>query len=292
MAIQDQTSVLQRVLVRPPTPADAPSWRDFGWHSAPDPGRASQEHEAFRAHLEEAGATIVLADTPVPGDIDAIYAYDATLLTDEGAILLRTGKIGRRPESEAMGADLDAAGIPILGTMQDPGTAEGGDMFWLDERTLLVGRGYRTNDDGIAQLRAFLAPSGADVEWFDLPHYQGESACMHLMSFISPLAPDLALVFPPMVPVRLMEMLRERGIALVEVPEDEFETQGPNVLALAPRVALALEGNPETRTRMEAAGVDVRTYVGTRDLPEGRRWTDVSHPSLGTGLTTAPSQQL
>jgi dimethylargininase len=262
MSIQDQTSALRRVLVRPPETADTASWHDYGWRSAPDPGRASEEHGAFRSQLQEAGAAVVLAGTPVPGDIDAIYAYDPTLLTDSGAILLRTGKVGRRAESVAMGADLTAAGIQILGTMQAPGTAEGGDMFWLDETTLLAGRGYRTNGDGIAQLQAFIEPLGAKVVWLDLPHFQGESMCMHLMSFISPLAPDLAVVFAPMVPVRLMEMLTERGIATVEVPEDEFDSQGPNVLALAPRVALALEGNPETRRRMEAAGVDVRTYRG------------------------------
>lgn len=262
MAIQDQSSTIQRVFVRPPEAADAGTWRDYGWRAAPDPGRASDEHEAFRAQLEAGGATLVLADTPVPGNIDAIYAYDPTLLTDAGAVLLRTGKPGRRAEPGAMGLDLTAAGIQILGTMQDPGTAEGGDMFWLDERTLLVGRGYRTNDEGIAQLRAYLEPLGAEVVSFDLPHFHGESACMHLMSFISPLAPDLAVVFAPMVPVRLMEMLNDRAVTLVEVPDDEFDSQGPNVLALAPRVALALDGNPETRRRMESAGVDVRTYVG------------------------------
>lgn len=269
MAIQDQTSALRRVFVRPPQTADAGAWHDYGWRAAPDAGRASDEHEAFRAHLEAAGATLVLADTPVPGDIDAIYAYDPTLLTDAGAILLRTGKPGRRAEPGAMGEDLTAAGIQILGTMQGPATAEGGDMFWLDERTLLVGRGYRTNDEGIAQLRASLAPLGVEVVWFDLPHFYGGSTCTHLMSFISPLAPDLAVVFAPMVPVRLMEMLNDRAIALVEVPEDEFDSQGPNVLALAPRVALALEGNPETRRRMESVGVDVRTYVGSEISRKG-----------------------
>ncbi|HEY5858711.1 MAG TPA: arginine deiminase family protein [Actinomycetota bacterium] len=269
MAIQDQTSALRRVFVRPPEATDAGTWHDYGWRSAPDPGRASDEHEAFRAHLEAAGATLVLADTPVPGDIDAIYAYDPTLLTDAGAVLLRTGKPGRRAEPGAMGLDLNAAGIEVLGTMQAPGTAEGGDMFWLDERTLLVGRGYRTNDEGIAQLGTFLEPLGADVVSFDLPHFHGESACMHLMSFISPLAPDLAVVFAPMVPVRLMEMLNDRAITLVQVPDEEFDSQGPNVLALAPRVALALDGNPETRRRMESVGVDVRTYAGSEISRKG-----------------------
>ena len=269
MSIHDSTAPLRRVFVRPPEPSDAGAWRDYAWHDAPDVQRATDEHAAFRAALEDAGAGCVLAATPVPGDIDAIYTYDPTLLTDAGAILLRAGKHGRRGEADAMGADLEAAGVPTIARMQAPGTAEGGDMFWLDRGTLVVGRGYRTNDDGIAQLRAILEPTGVEVVWFDLPHLHGEGACLHLMSFISPLAPDLAVVYPPLMPVRLMQMLRERDVALVEVPDDEFDSQGPNVLALAPRVALALEGSPETRRNMEAAGVDVRTYVGLEICRKG-----------------------
>ncbi len=262
MAIQDATSALRRVLVRAPEPADAAAWRRYGWREAPDPARAAEEHAAFRAALQNSGAAVVQARSPVPGDIDAIYTYDPTLLTDAGAIVLRPGKETRRGERDAMSTDLEAAGTPILGHVHAPGTAEGGDMFWLDERTLVVGRGYRTNDDGIVQLAALLEPLGAGLVWFDLPHAAGRSECLHLMSFISPLAPDLAVVFAPMVPVRLMEMLRDRGIGLVEVPIEELDTQGPNVLALGPRVALALDGSPRTRRRMEAAGVDVRTYEG------------------------------
>ena len=134
-------------------------------------------------------------------------------------------------------------------------------MLWLDERTLLVGRGYRTNDDGIAQLAALLGPE-IDVIVYDLPHSLGPTACLHLMSFISLLDRDLAVGFLPMMPVRLVELLHERAVVVVEVPDYELESQGPNVLALGPRVALALEGNPETRRRMERAGVDVRTFVG------------------------------
>ena len=142
-----------------------------------------------------------------------------------------------------------------------PATAEGGDLFWLDRSTLLAGRGYRTNDEGIAQLRALLGES-VDVVEFDLPHFRGPDECLHLMSFVSPLDVDLAVAYLPMVPVRLLEILRDRDIRVVEVPDDEFASMGPNVLALGPRIALALAGNPETRRRMEMAGVDVRTYVG------------------------------
>ncbi len=261
MTIQDAVGPLRRVYVRPPDPLDASAWRTYGWHAAPDVARAADEHEAFRSELGAEGAEVVVGRTRVAGDPDAIYAYDPTLPTDRGLIVLRPGKAGRRLEPAAIERDLNAAGFPTLGTLGSTATAEGGDMLWLDERTLLVGRGYRTNDAGIEQIRELLGTE-VRVVWFDLPNHEGPDACLHLMSFISMLDRDLAVVFLPMVPVRLLELLRERGVELVEVPEQELPSQGANVLALAPRIALALEGNPETRRRMEAAGVDVRTFAG------------------------------
>jgi dimethylargininase len=263
MTIQDQIAPLRRVYVRPPRTQDAEAWEAYAWHSASDPALATVQHDAFRAALAEAGAEVVVGTTHVPGDPDAIYAYDPALITDKGAILLRPGKVGRRGEPEAVGADLAAAGVGIEGRLTDPATAEGGDMFWLDTATLLVGRGYRTNDAGIEQLRALLAPRGVEVVAFDLPHLRGPRGCLHLMSFVSPLDLDLAVVYLPLMPVRLVQSLQERGVAFVEVPEDEFDSMGPNVLALGPRRALALDGNPETRRRMEAAGVEVVVYDGS-----------------------------
>lgn len=268
MTIQNSVGRLRRVYVRPPDEAAATAWREYSWRAAPDPARAAAEHDALRATLESAGAEVIIGQTPVPGDPDGIYAYDPTLPTDRGVIVLRPGKPGRRAEPAAIEHDLRAAGLTTLGTLEPPATAEGGDMLWLDDRTLLVGRGYRTNDAGIEQIRSLLGP-GIDVVRFDLPHHQGPESCLHLMSFISLIDHDLAVVFLPMVPVRLLEMLRERDVALVEVPDTELDSQGPNVLALAPRVALALECNPETRRRMEAAGVDVRTFAGSEISRKG-----------------------
>jgi dimethylargininase len=254
------TAPLRRVLVRPPQPGDGAVWRAYGWRGEPDPVRMAEEHEAFRAQLAAAGAEVVLAETPLGLDPDAIYTYDPALVTDAGAILLRPGKEGRRGEPDTMAADLVEAGVPIAGKLEAPALAEGGDTVWLDERTLLVGRGYRTNDEGIAALQQLLPD--VDVVWFDLPHHHGAGEVLHLMSFISPLDVDLAVVYLPLMPVRLVEILREREIELVEAPDEEFESMGPNVLALAPRVALALAGNDETRRGMERAGVDVRVYKG------------------------------
>ena len=257
---QSMTAPLRRVLVREPQAEACTAWRAYGWHREPDPVRLAEEHEAFRGELEAAGAEVHVAETPLATDPDAIYVYDPALVTEAGALLLRPGKDGRRAEPDAMGADLVEAGVPIAARLQAPAVAEGGDTLWLDERTLLVGRGYRTNDAGIAALAEALP--GVDVVPFDLPHLHGPGEVLHLMSLLSPLDRDLAVAYPPLLPVRLVELLAGRGVRLVEVPDEEFPTMGANVLALAPRIALALEGNRVTRRRMEAAGVDVRVYRG------------------------------
>ena len=212
---RSMTAPLRRVLVRPPQRADAARWREYGWRAEPDAGAAAAEHEALRAILAGAGAEVIVAEGE-PGNPDAIYAYDPLLMTDDGALLLRPGKTGRRAEPDVVAEDLTALGIAIVGRMEAPGTAEGGDLFWLDPSTLVAGRSYRTNDDGIAQLGASLGPS-VDVIVFDLPHLHGPAECLHLMSFISPLDVDLVVVYLPLVPVRLMNLLHERGIDLVEV---------------------------------------------------------------------------
>jgi dimethylargininase len=260
------TGTLRRVLLRPPRVDELESWREFGWRAAPDPDAIAAEHAELCALLSDAGAEVVLAEAPVPGDPDAIYAYDPLLLGPEGAVLLRIGKPGRLAEAEALAPAVSAAGIPIAGRMEAPATADGGDMFWLDERTLLVGRGYRTNDAGIDAIRTLLPD--ADVIAFDLPHLRGRSEVLHLMSLLSPLDDDLVVAYTPLLPVRLVELLERQRVEIVGVPDEEFETMGPNVLALAPRVALTLEGNSETRRRLERAGVQVLTYDGV-ELSKG-----------------------
>jgi dimethylargininase len=268
MAFGSQSMIgrLERVLVRPPLPEDAARWREFGWRAAPDPVAAAAEHELFRGLLEDAGSEVVVSHHD-PGNPDAIYVYDPVLVGSAGAVLLRPGKEGRRGEPAAILSSLEAAGVPIAARLSEPVLVEGGDTVWLDERTLLVGLGYRTNGAALGALADAFA--GVDVIAFDLPHWNGSGEVMHLMSFISPLDRDLALVYPRIAPVRLLELLAERGIGVVEVPDEEFETQGPNVLALGPRRALALDGNPETRRRMERAGVDVVVYSGEEISKKG-----------------------
>ena len=254
---RSMTAPLRRVLVRPPQPEDAARWREHGWRAEPDHAAAAAEHEALCLLLEEAGAEVVVAEGE-PGNPDAIYVYDPCLVTDDGAVLLRPGKPERQGEPEALVVDLERAGVPVAGRQAD-GDGRGRRHRLARRGHAARGHGYRTDAAGIAGARA---ADRREVIVFDLPHWHGAGEVMHLMSLISPLDADLALVYPRLAPVRLLQLLAERGIRTVEVPDEEFETMGPNVLALGPRRALALEGNDETRRRLERAGVDVVTYRG------------------------------
>ena len=259
------TAKLRSVLVRAPDPAACALWSDYGWRGAPDPGRLLREHEELCALLESSGAEVVTGDV-VAGDLDAVYPFDPAIVCRRGAIILRPGKELRRPEAPATAEDMARMRVPVAATLAPPATAEGGDLLWLDESTVLVGRGYRTNAPGVDALRKAL-PAVELVE-FDLPHFHGPSEVMHVLSLVNLIAPDLALAYLPLLPVRLIQLLQERGIRLVEVPDDEFETMGPNVLALEPGVVVALRSNRETGRRLEQRGVDVLTYEGT-ELSKG-----------------------
>src|SRR3954447_22749548 len=260
---QSMVAPLRRVLVRRPDEAFGNA--DPGvWHytSHPDLAAAREEHDALIGLLAAGGAEVVEHAEPQPERADAIYVFDPALITDQGAVLLRMGKPLRRGEEEAMGARLQELGIPTLGALHDDATAEGGDLLWLDRQTLAAGHGFRTNAEGLRQLWEILDPLGVEVLPVELPYFGGPEACLHLLSLISLVDDDLAVVYPRLLAVPFWRLLRDRGIRLVEVPDEEFPTQGPNVLALAPRKALMLEGHPVTRRRLEAAGCDVVTYRG------------------------------
>ena len=259
------TAPLRRVLLRAPRADDLRLWREYGWRAEPDPVAIAREHQALCELLAGTGAEVVVAESELEGDPDAIYVYDPTLIADGGAILLSPGKAGRRGEPETLGADLQQAGVPVAGRLEGTALAEGGDLIRLDERTLLAGLGYRTNQVGVDALKQL---AGLDVVSFDLPHWHGEDEVMHLLSLLSPLADDLVVAYPPLLPTRLAQLLSDRGIEIVPVPDEEFGSMGSNVLALAPRVALVVEGNPETRRRLERAGVEVLVYEGV-ELSKG-----------------------
>lgn len=255
---------LRRVLVRvPATPADANDWRRFGYPRPVDVEQSEREHAAFRALLEDEGVEVIVGGPDPAGQLDAMFAYDPSFMTDGGAILLRLGKPERLGETSFHERDYEALGIPILGRIEEPGTVEGGDALWLDERTLAVGRGYRTNEEGIDQLEAILAGIGVEVVRVALPHWRGPGECLHLMSLLSPVAADLAVAYPPLMETAFVEMLRDRGWRLIEVPDEEFDTLGCNVLALAPGRCLVVEGNPVTRARLKAVGCETIAYAGS-----------------------------
>ena len=245
-----------RILVRAPSAEDVPSWRELGWHAEPDFTQMVDEHALFRSALAEAGAEVIEARGE-PGNLDSIYVYDPVLVTPRGAILLQPGKAGRRREPEALAGDLP---LPVLGRLDGDELAEGGDTVWLDERTLLVGRTYRTNAAGIDALGRLLPE--VEVLAFPLPHFHGSAEVLHLRSLLNPVADGLVVAYLPLLPVPLVELLAERGIGVVEVPDEEFETMGPNVLGLPGGRALALAGNTETKLRLEQAGVEVVEYDG------------------------------
>jgi N-dimethylarginine dimethylaminohydrolase len=254
---------LKRVMVRlPAPPATGGEYAKFGYPRAVDHARTEREHDAFRALLAEAGVEVLSAGPDKAGLLDAIFTYDPSLMTDAGAVLLRPGKELRLPEVELAAQTYAELGIPVIGRIEAPGTVEGGDTLWLDEHTLAIGRGYRTNDEGIRQLSAVLQPHGIETMMVDLPHWRGPDECLHLMSFISPVADRLAVVYLPLMSVAFVQELRRRGWSFIEVPDEEFVTHGCNVLALAPKRVLVCDGSPVTRARLEAAGCEVLAYTG------------------------------
>jgi len=260
---QSMVEPLKRVLVRRPDEAFGNADPEH-WHyvSQPQLEQAQAEHDALAAVLRDAGCEVHYHSAEMPEHADAIFTHDPVIVTDEGSIILRMGKEQRRGEEAAIGESLEELGVPTLATLEGEATAEGGDLLWLDHDTLAVGRGYRTNAEGFRQLTAALRPVGVETVEVQLPHGDGPASCLHLMSVISMVDHDLAVVHLPLLPVPFVELLADRGIALVEVPDEEYPTMGPNVLALEPRRCLMIEGNPVTKERLEAAGCEVLTYRG------------------------------
>jgi N-dimethylarginine dimethylaminohydrolase len=272
---QSMVAPLRRVVVKSPRAAFgsperiAREWRALGFAAAPDLDRACAEHDALCARLEDAGAEVLALPESPATTLDSIYVHDPGLVTDRGAVVFRTGKPQRRGEGPALAAALASWGVPVLGEVGGEATMEGGDTLWLDARTLVVGRGFRTNAAAVPRVRALLAPGGIEVVEVHLPYWDGPEPLLHLQSVISLLDHDLALVHRRPLPQPLFEMLDARGFELIDVPPDEYDALGCNVLAVAPRRALMLSGLPRTRARLEAAGCDVRTFDGEEIARKG-----------------------
>jgi N-dimethylarginine dimethylaminohydrolase len=263
------TAELRRVMVYSPRSAGwgdserALHWRVLGFLHPPDFSAAQAQHSELCHQLELAGAQLIHLPPFPEATLDAVYTHDASLATDFGLIVMNPGKPSRGPEARHHRALCESLGVPILGEVVAPGTAEAGDMVWLDSKTLLVGNGYRTNAAGIAQLRNLLAPKDVDVIAASLPYGVGPSACLHLMSLISLLDEKTAIVDLPWLSVETVELLKARGFCLIEIDSCERASLATNVLALGGRRLLALEENVKTNQKLTDAGFDVRTFAGS-----------------------------
>jgi N-dimethylarginine dimethylaminohydrolase len=254
--VRSMTAPLRRVLVS--APALTGDFAAAGWRE-PDPAPLARQHEAFCELLESLGSEVVVAPAQ-EGLVDAVFPYDPAFVTQAGTIVLQMAKPQRQGEPERLARACEAAGAPIAGRLTGTARADGGDLFWLDEHTLAAGRGYRTNAEAHRQLGELLAAEGAVLERCDLPHDRGAGHVLHLMSVVSPVADNLAVVFEPLAPVPLLELLDERGIRRIPVDPEEYETIACNVLAVRPGVVIMADGNPRTRAALEAAGCEVHTY--------------------------------
>ena len=261
---QSMAAPLKRVLMRSAASAMRRADRNE-WHYGPgfDPARAAAQHRRLAELVSASGAEIEWLPDEDDGLADSVFTHDPSLMTDQGAVILAMGKALRSREPALHEATYRRLGIPVLGRVEPPGQVEGGDCVWVDRDTLAIGRGVRTNQAGIEQVARLLGPLGVEVLGYDLPLWMGEDACLHLMSVISPLADDLALVHAPLLPVAFYQLLKARGIALAEGDAGEFTASNGlslNVLPTAPRAVIAVAGMSRTRAAMEAAGCRVETF--------------------------------
>jgi N-dimethylarginine dimethylaminohydrolase len=244
-------------------------WSVLNYLGKPDFKSSLDEYEDFQSVLKANAEEIFYLPEDASVNMDSVYCRDASIATDGGMIICNMGKAGRIHEPLAEKKAFEANGIPLLGVIMVPGTVEGGDVAWLDEKTLAVGHTYRTNEEGIRQLTGLLKPLGVDVITVPLPHYKGPSDVFHLMSVFSPVDSNLAVVYSPLMPIIFRDLLLRRGYQLIEVPEEEFDSMGCNVLALAPRNCLMVDGNPKTRAALLQAGCRVTVYKGEQISVKG-----------------------
>jgi dimethylargininase len=258
---QSMIAPLRWVLVHAPDAEyTAEQWRGYGLEGEPDLAKAREQHAGFVEVLARHGASVEYLNEHT--SIQTTATFDPVLITDRGAVLLQSGRRERRVEMFPMARKLAELEIPVIGWLRGEGFMDAGDTTWLDHDTLLIGMSYRTNEEGIRQLRRCLEEVVSDIRVFDMPHYRGPAHVLHLMSVLSLVAQDVAVVFPPLMPVRLLRLLQEREFRLVEVPEEEFATEACNVLCTAPGRAVMVAGNPLTQARLEAAGIEVTTFEG------------------------------
>jgi N-dimethylarginine dimethylaminohydrolase len=254
--VTSMTTNLRRVAVRPPSARG--DYEVAHWAQPLDMSLLVDQHAAFVELLAELGCEIDVLD-PADDMPDAIFTYDPCFVVGNGFIEFQGAKQARTGEPPLLAAELEARGIPRIGRLSGGATADGGDFFWLDDSTLAVGRSYRTNDEAIEQVRSMLGPE-VSIEAFDLPHDQGPEFCLHLMSVVSPIRDDLAVVYERLAPIRLLEALRSRGVELLALPDEDYASLGCNVLTVRPGVAVIASGNDATVQLLRSHGVEVHVY--------------------------------
>ncbi len=237
-------------------------WKELNFLSRPDFRKAQDEYEKFERLIAQTNVEVLHLPLDSTVTMDSIYCRDAAIATDYGMIICNMGKPARKPEPAAEHRAFDYHQIKVLGEIQAPGTVEGGDVAWVDTHTLAVGHTYRTNWDGIRQLKHMLEPHGITVWVADMPHYKGPSDVFHLMSVFSPIDKNLAVVYSPLMPISFRNTLLDRGFSLVEVPDSEWDSMACNVLAIAPREVIIVQGNPITKQKLMDEGCIVREYEG------------------------------
>lgn len=230
---------------------------------APNFNESLNEYESFIKILDSFGIKKYFLKKNDSTSIDSIYTHDPLVITNKGVVLCNMGKVNRISESKAIKEFLIELKIPILGEITSPGKLEGGDIVWINKKTIAVGTGYRTNNEGIKQLKQILSNTVERIISVPLPHWNGPNDCLHLMSNLSPIDNDLFLIYSRLLPVQFLEQLQKYNIGLINVPDKEYYTMGCNVLALAPRKVVMLKGNPITKKKLEAENVEVLTYKGT-----------------------------
>jgi len=254
--VTSMTTNLRRVAVRPPSARGDNEVAH--WAQPLDMSLLVDQHAAFVELLAELGCEIDVLD-PADDMPDAIFTYDPCFVVGNGFIEFQGAKQARAGEPPLLAAELESRGIPRIGRLSGDATADGGDFFWLDDSTLAVGRSYRTNDEAIEQVRSMLGPE-VSIDAFDLPHDQGPEFCLHLMSVVSPIRDDLAVVYERLAPVRLLEALRSRGVELLALPDEDYASLGCNVLTVRPGVAVIASGNDATVQLLRNHGVEVHVY--------------------------------
>jgi len=237
-------------------------WKALGYAEEPRFDGACEEYDAFAGILGRHAPDVRFLPADPQTGLDSIYVRDAACVTSRGLVLCRMGKGLRRGEPAALREYCGRSGWAVAGEIREPGTLEGGDVVWLDGKTVAVGHGYRTNAEGLRQFREILAPEGCEVIEVPLPHWDGPGDVLHLMSMLSPVAEGKLLVYSRLIAVPFRRRLLDMGFALLEVPDEEYPTMAANVLALAPGKCLALAGNPRTAAILGKAGLEVLTYEG------------------------------